>query len=212
MSRTYTVLENFIVLEGLDGSGTTTQLNLLEERLKTLNIPFFSTFEPTKSITGELIRNILKGEKQAHSYTVAFLFAADRNEHVCNPKEGIVAHLSRGELVICDRYLFSSLAYQSVSSDFDFIYSLNSHFPLPSHLFFLDTPVHICMQRLSEREGREIFEHTDFQENVLKGYRKTFAFFKEFPFHIHNIDGTLPREKIASKIWEKIESLPILKM
>ncbi|MBN2533294.1 MAG: dTMP kinase [Spirochaetales bacterium] len=211
MSRTYTVLENFIVLEGLDGSGTTTQLALLEERIKALHVPFFSTFEPTKNTTGTLIREILKGEKDAHPDTVAFLFAADRNEHLYHPIDGILIHLFRGELVICDRYLFSSLAYQSVSSDYDFIYSLNRHFPLPAFLFFLDTPVDLCMQRLSDRKGREIFENREFQENVLKGYRKTLDIFKEYPLHIHQINGTLPREKIFSEIWEKIESLPIVK-
>lgn len=211
MGQTCTVLENFIVLEGLDGSGTTTQLELLEECLASLSIPFFSTFEPTKRKTGRLIRQILKGEEKAHPDTVAFLFAADRNEHLYDPDDGIISHLSRGELVICDRYLFSSLAYQSVTADFDFIWSLNLHFPLPSYLFFLDAPVHICMQRLSGREDKEIFEHSEFQENVLKGYRKTLKRFKNNPFHIHTIDGILPREKVFLKIWEKIESLPILK-
>ena len=87
LNQTHTILENFIVLEGLDGSGTTTQLEMLEERFKTLTIPFFSTFEPTKSGTGELIREILKGKKKVHPDTIAFLFAADRNEHLHAPTD-----------------------------------------------------------------------------------------------------------------------------
>ena len=211
LKQTQQVLKNFIVIEGLDGSGTTTQLLLMKKKLKTLNIPFFSTFEPTKSDAGKLIRKILKGEHKAHPHTLAFLFAADRNEHIHDPVNGILASHLKGECVICDRYLFSSLAYQSVIADFNFILALNAHFPLPSHLFFLETPVKVCMERLSHRQGREIFEHTEFQEQVLKGYRKTLNFFKDFPFHIHRIDGTLSKEKVFSKIWEITGSLPIIK-
>jgi thymidylate kinase len=99
-----------------------------------------------------------------------------------------------------------------VAADFDFIYSLNAHFPLPSSVFFIDTPVRTCMERMSNRKGREIFEHPEFLEKVLKGYRKTFHLFRDSPFHIHMINGAESREKVFLNIWEKIESLPIVKM
>jgi dTMP kinase len=205
------ILKNFIVLEGLDGAGTTTQLSLLERKIKELSIPHFCTFEPTKGPVGMLIRSILKTEDTVDAGTAAFLFAADRNEHLYHPDSGITDHLNNGELVASDRYLFSSLAYQSVLCDFDFVLSLNNIFPLPSHLFFIDVPIAICMERLVARAEKEIYETIDFQKKVLRGYEKTLLYYKSSGMSIHRIDGTLQPHTVFQKIWEILASLPIFK-
>ncbi len=105
------ILSNFLVFEGLDGSGTTTQLGILEEELSRREIPHLISAEPTTSPIGQLIREALSGRLVLERDTLARLFAADRAEHLFG-KHGMVPRSEAGELVICDRYLFSSLAYQ----------------------------------------------------------------------------------------------------
>ncbi|MBN2351694.1 MAG: dTMP kinase [Spirochaetales bacterium] len=205
------VLENFIVLEGLDGAGTTTQLTLLDRLLGEKGVPHEATFEPTDGPVGAFIRSVLKKEKTVRPETLAYLFAADREEHVSSPTRGIRAALASGKLVLCDRYLFSSLAYQSVSSGFDFVRGLNERFPLPSLLVYLDTPVSVCAERRSRRSGTELFERDDFQERVARSYERAFGLYAHSPMRLERIDGTYAAEKIRDRIWNLLASLPIVK-
>ena len=94
------ILKNFFVIEGLDGAGTTTQLKLLDKELSVRNIPHLCTFEPTDFEIGSLIRNILHKKTKANRDTIAFLFAADRNEHIYRKDYGIIDHLDKKELVV----------------------------------------------------------------------------------------------------------------
>jgi len=203
------ILQNFIVFEGLDGSGTTTQMKHLKQRYKQSTAACWSTSEPTSGFIGTRIREILSRREKVDPRTLALLFAADRNEHLYSEPDGIIARISEGEVVICDRYLFSSLAYQSVSSDFDYIYALNSAFPLPEHLVFLDVPPEICEQRRSSRPLEEIFENLDFQGKALQGYEKAFSRLERSPMSIHKIDGTQTQESVAEKVWRMVSSQPI---
>lgn len=207
------VLENFVVLEGLDGSGTTTQLQLADRQLESRGVPHFCTGEPTKGPVGRLIRQILERKTQAGPDTVALLFAADRNEHLYDKNEGIVARLRRGELVVCDRYLFSSLAYQSLACDPQFVYSLNRRFPLPRHLVFLDTPVTMSQERLTSRctEGPELFDEPEIQQDILSAYERSFRRFPGAQMQLHRLDGSREPELVFEKFWSILESLPIVK-
>jgi dTMP kinase len=204
-------LPNFIVLEGIDGAGTTTQLDLLDERLTARSIPHFTTCEPTSNRVGELIRSVLSGKVRVAPETLAYLFAADRNEHVFDPDLGIIAKHDAAKVIVSDRYLFSSLAYQSIECDVDFIARLNERFPLPGHLFFIDIPIEVCMERLAQREAKDIFEKKGFQEKVIASYKRTLGLFDGTQMKIHIIDGTLSKEDVSQKIWEITASLPILK-
>lgn len=205
------VLDNFVVLEGLDGAGTTTQLQLIEEKLTELSIPHFCTFEPTEGTIGRVIRSILKGEMEAQAETIALLFAADRHEHIYNPEEGIAAHLARGRVVVCDRYLFSSLAYQGTVCNFDHVLSLNNNFPLPRHLIFLDTPIVLSQQRLGNRKKRELFDLRDLQPQVLEGYLKSFKLYENLGMEFHRLKGSRKPDEIFKELWSIIASLPIVK-
>ena len=137
------IIPNFAVFEGGDGSGTTTQLSLLTERLKNSKKPvFFPTFEPTEGPIGKLIRVALltsefKKDTELQRQTIAMLFAADRNEHIYKP-DGILAHANRGELVVSDRYVLSSLVYQGIECGDELPQSLNSRYPAPDVLIFFD--------------------------------------------------------------------------
>jgi dTMP kinase len=197
------------VLEGLDGSGTTTQLRMLAERLARENRPHAATWEPTDGTIGRMLRSILARETRAHPRTVALLYAADRSEHVHDPQVGIEARTRRGELVICDRYLFSSLAYQSVECGIDWVTVLNSGFPLPQCVIFLDTPVEVCQERLSQRGKEELFDGFAFQSKVREAYLKAFTRFSGSGMQFSLLDGDRPAGLIHGDIWKIISGLPI---
>lgn len=192
---------NFIVLEGLDGAGTTTQSRLLGDYFKAKDIPYHTTFEPTNQGIGAYIRSILQKKGKLRPETLAYLFAADRNEHIHNEEYGILAPLEAGEMVICDRYLFSSLAYQSEDCGFDFVRMLNDSFILPKNVYFVDTPLKECQRRITKRnEEKELFEEERFQEKVYNWYQKAFEFYQAKGVEIVTIDGTLTPEEIRDSI------------
>jgi dTMP kinase len=211
MQSASSILENFVVLEGLDGAGTTTQLRLLDRLLGEKGVPHAATFEPTEGPVGGLIRAVLRKKTAVRPETLALLFAADREEHVNGRPHGVRAALDEGRLVVCDRYLFSSLAYQSVAADFEFVLGLNGRFPLPSLLVYLDTPVAVCAERRRNRGEAELFDDSGFQTEVARAYERAFARFAGLSMRLERIDGTLPPEKIRDRIWTLIASLPILK-
>jgi len=198
--RNREILKNFIVLEGLDGAGTTTQSGMLLERFRSGKTPASSTCEPTSGPIGRALRAFLKGSDTFVPSTAAYLFAADRNEHVFG-KDGIAERTALGETVVCDRYLFSSLAYQAVDCDSDLVESLNSRFPLPEYLFFIDVPPEVAERRMASRETREIYERLDFQRKVRDNYLKILSQCDGSPMRLLLIDGTSSPEKISDEIW-----------
>jgi dTMP kinase len=204
-----TILQKFIVLEGLDGAGTTTQLRLLSERLAREGTPHLATFEPTDGQIGKLLRSILARDVRAHPRTVALLYAADRSEHVHDPVSGIEARVKKGQLVISDRYLFSSLAYQSQECGFDFVLGLNSGFPLPQRLLFLDTPVEVCQERLSERGKMELYDGAAFQTRVRDAYLHAIERYAGTGMQVSLIDGDRPAGLIHGELWKIIAGMPI---
>lgn len=198
------VLKNFIVLEGLDGSGTTTQLNNLYNTLLEGGIKCEKTFEPTDNEIGKLIRQILRKEINKEPKTISKLFTADRYEHIYG-KNGIKENCEMGIYVICDRYLFSSLAYQSPECGYDFVKEINSYFPLPEYLFFIDVDVDTCQERINSRgEAVELFEASDYQKSVDNYYRKALDDFKDSGMKIFKIDGKQTPKEITKQIADLI--------
>ena len=195
-------LKNFFVLEGLDGSGTTSQLNLLKKYCHDNNINSFFTWEPTDNPVGLLIRKVLHREVSIKPETMARLFSADRYEHLYTDKTGIKDRASSGELVFCDRYLFSSLAYQSLENDFDLILDLNP-FPLPEKVFYIQVPPEECVKRRSQREIHELFDDIALQEKLHLNYLKAFSCFSDSDMEVHIIDGT----KDMNQVFESIRNL-----
>ncbi len=201
------ILKGFIVIEGLDGAGTTTQLNRITDYLSKKEISHCKTFEPTDNKTGKFLRKVLSGEIPLEQESIAYLFAADRNEHIFGQKEGIIKQLQSNNFVICDRYLFSSIAYQSIGSDPELVQDLNSRFPLPEYLIFVDVPVDECQKRLKKRDTqKDIYDAIDYQKKVLQFYKKSIALFKDSEMILVNVDGTKPPEAITNEIIKKIFS------
>lgn len=184
------ILNGFYVFEGIDGAGTTTQAKRLAEHFSVDYATVF-TFEPTDLPIGAVIREYLNGSEGADARTLSLLYAADRNEHLERPHEGIRARIERGERVVCDRYLFSSLAYQGTFDDFAFVERINADFPLPEHLFFIDTSVDEADRRLASRASRDRYENRPLQERVHATYRRVIAEFeRRTEVRIHRIDGS----------------------
>ncbi|MCL2808737.1 MAG: dTMP kinase, partial [Treponema sp.] len=178
-----------IVFEGGDGSGTTTQLSMLCERLKNKNIKVFPTFEPTDGCIGKIIRQALRKEISIDSKTLALLFAADRNEHL-HALDGILTRVNNGELVICDRYVLSSLVYQGIECGDELPLALNSGFGIPEITIFLDIDTNIALERVKGRTSLEIYEYLDFQEKVREKYKTLVNLYLETGARIITIDAS----------------------
>ena len=169
----------FIVIEGLDGSGKTTQLRALAANLKAMGRAVAETAEPTASATGGLIRDALSGFTPRTGTEIAALFMADRVAHNVNPVNGINAMLEQGRDVICDRYYYSSLAYQGVVSDPDWVFHINVDCPeirKPDLCVFLDLDDEACLRRMeASRATREIYENEDTLLAARARYYDAFA-------------------------------------
>lgn len=115
----------FIVFEGIDGSGKSTQISLLKEHIEEHSINCMTTMEPSNGPIGTLLRQFLSGRIKGEETTLTALFAADRLDHLNNPVNGIRKLLEDGIAVISDRYVFSNYAYQSVSVPLEWIMKCN---------------------------------------------------------------------------------------
>ena len=199
------ILKNFIVFEGIDGAGTSTQIEILKQRNDADT--FFFTTEPTDSETGKFLRKMLKGDVALDARTSAFLFAADRNEHLYGTGGtncGVVTQATNGKIVVSDRYLFSSLTYQSVTCGQELPRRLNESFPLPEILFFFDIAPEISLKRVLERGKTEIYEKLDFQKATAERYKAVIDEYEKLNtgMKIVRLDATLPVDEI-SKIIER---------
>lgn len=197
----------FIVVEGLDGSGKTTQIELLRDQLQGLGEACYLTAEPTELPTGKFLRSILRGEVKADMRTTAALFAADRIEHLFHPQEGILAKLEAGYHVIASRYYFSSLAYQSEFADPNWIASLNlmAKRTLPADLtLFLDLPPEVSLVRIQDRgEARELYETKEKLTHVRESFKLAFEHFGDGE-RIRQIDAGHSVPEVADAIWQEI--------
>lgn len=200
------IAKGFIVIEGLDGAGTTTQAFLLEKRLDAAGFPVFATREPTDGPIGRLIRQALRKEFTLPSKALAMLYAADRADHLYGV-DGVLKHLDNGELVVSDRYFYSSVAYQGLTLPADDIRALNDDFPHPELLVFVDTPVDECMRRIANRgEAAELFEKEDVLRRTRAGY---IAEIRRLPEGVRLliVDGTMTPEEIADEIWTTVRAM-----
>jgi dTMP kinase len=199
------LLRRFIVFEGIDGAGTTTQLGVVDAALGIAGVPHWTTAEPTSGPVGSLIRRVLGGELSAAPGTVAHLFAADRCEHLYGSR-GIVERLGRGEVVVCDRYVLSSLAYQGAACGPDLPLYLNDRFPLPSLLIFFDIDPRLSMARIDVRRSREIYELLPFQERVREAYETSLDRISGSPTRIVRVEASLPRAEVSRIVLDAIGS------
>lgn len=207
--RTPEKLVRLIVLEGIDGAGTTTQARRLVERIGTTGVSAWSTSEPTDSSIGQLLRRVLAGEVRVAPETTAYLFASDRWEHLYGAG-GIVEHHDAGDVVVCDRYFYSSLVYQSIQCDPKLVAQLNSRFPHPALLIFVDLATELGEQRLAGRKHREIYEQIDIQTAVRRNYIREVSAAAEAT-EVVTVSGSDGEAEVHGNIWEAVARTSILR-
>lgn len=205
------IIPNFAVFEGGDGTGTTSQLTLLKERLKDSKKPvFFPTFEPTEGSIGSIIRKALKKEIAVKPQTLAMLFAADRNEHLYG-QNGLVDAAQNGCLVVSDRYVPSSLVYQGIECGDELPLSLNSRFPAPEVLLFFDLDPKIALARLQGRSSLEMYEYLDFQAKVREKYLSLLNSYSGAGVRVEIIDASKNMQEVSEQVWSVLSKMPIFK-
>jgi dTMP kinase len=185
----------FVVIEGLDGSGKTTQAKLLATRLNRSHRAFY-TAEPSQGTIGAFIRErCLYDEKRLPATVEALLFAADRVDHV---EHEIKPALAEGRLVICDRYMYSSLAYQgSTGLSTDWINTINDFALKPDFAVFIDVSPETVLNRLNRRKS--IMENLETQRKVREIYLKSVA-----KGDLELIDGEKAVEEVAEDLKETV--------
>ena len=193
----------FIVIEGIDGAGKTTQIEILAQKLREEGRTVHVTAEPTASVSGGLLRDALGGISNRTACEMAALFVLDRIFHNVNPN-GINAMLEKGIDVICDRYYYSSLAYQGSQTDFDWVKDMNLNCPeirIPDVCVFLDLAPEESLKRISKgRTTTELYEKLDTLESVRKRFFDVFELLKERD-NVKVIDTTgCTIEEVAGKI------------
>ncbi|MBO5955701.1 MAG: dTMP kinase [Clostridia bacterium] len=193
----------FIVFEGIDGSGKSTQMKILSQRLAKRGIKTRLTLEPTYGLVGETLHNILSGKIKADPKVTAALFVADRLDHITNSENGVLKCLESGETVICDRYYFSSYAYQSTEVPAEWVIEANrlcAETLRPDVTIFIDISPDEAMRRINaNRETIEIYENKDKLTSVREAYFKAFERMKDSET-IKVINGERTPEEIADEI------------
>lgn len=186
----------FIVFEGLDGSGQSTQTSLLRDFLLKQGYQVVITKEPTKdSEAGRKIRQILDEKTQEDPAELQKLFAKDREEHL---KKIIIPSLKQGRFVISDRYFFSSFAFgASDGVDLDWLIKLNDNFLIPDQTFILDVRPEVCLDRIEKRgTTKTFFEKQEKMVKILSVYK---ILPQRFPKAVL-IDGERPITEIHEEI------------
>lgn len=201
----------FIVFEGIDGAGKSTQARLLAEALEREGRRVYITAEPTPLPSGRALREVLGGKVKKTPCEIAIMFAEDRVAHNKDGEIGIEKLLAEGVCIICDRYYYSSLAYQGSQCDYEWVRSLNTRCPEIRHpdlCVFLDLTPEESMKRImsANRDGTEIYE----TEEILAKVRNTFMkviddMSKEDKIAV--IDASRDIDTIASDILAAVKSV-----
>ncbi len=197
----------FIVFEGIDGCGKSTQLRLLCDRLAACGRRPTPTAEPTNSKTGKMLRAALSGSDPRTAAEMAALFTLDRIHHN-KAEDGIESCLARGLDVISDRYYYSSLAYQGSLCDYEWVRHMNCSCPeirRPDLCIFLDISPKAALSRIGSRgEAKEIYE----KEDTLTLFRATFLrVFESLDDNVAIINAEGTPEEVAERVFAAVKPL-----
>lgn len=190
-----------VAVEGLDGSGGTTQIALLEDAGRRRGLVVRRTREPSDGPVGRLIRAELAGGEVGDA-VLPYLFAADRRDHL---DRVVLPGLARGELVVTDRYALSSFAYQAPVLGLDRVMALNADFPAPDVTVMIDLPPEACLERIARRGAvRDRFETLDRLRAVAEGYERAIAACVARGWTVVRVDGSLAPEAVHTVIAEAV--------
>jgi dTMP kinase len=200
-------LGKFIVLEGIDGSGKTLQSQLLAQNLKNLGKKVYLTKNPTDGEIGRFIRSALQGKVEIPLVSFQYLFSADRQVQQLE----VIEHLKLGEIVISDRYFWSSVAYGVADKDgIDYknevmvqtvaqsVLSMYNQFVVPDITFYLNVPVETGLSRRHDSaKEKELYENLEKMEKAEKGYQ---WLLQEFPKEFTIVDAQKPAKEVQKDI------------
>lgn len=200
----------FIAFEGIDGSGKSTQVKLLTEHLEKAGHKVYSTFEPTDSPIGSLIRDVFNHRFEADERAIAALFVADRMDHLLNKTNGLLKKIEEGYTVITDRYYLSSYAYHGINMSLDWVIEANSlaaKLLRPDLNIYIDISPEVSMKRLkSGRSSMELYENLENLKNVHNMYSEVIERLKSEE-NIFITNGDRSPEIVANDIWNKVSNL-----
>ncbi len=203
----------FVVLEGLDGAGTTTQARLLGARLREAGRRVHVTAEPSGGPVGALVRQVLsrrlvggRGAGEFDPAALALLFAADRLDHVAAE---IAPKLADGVDVVSDRFTLSSLAYQGLTTgDLAWVEAINGRAAVPDVTIFLHARADVALRRRhAASTDAELFEVSAFQREVEKSYASALERLRALGQRVVEIDGEAPVEVVSTVVWAAVEAL-----
>ena len=207
----------FVVLEGVDGSGSTTATRLLGAALRERGLTTLETCEPSDGPIGALIRQVLQhkvpspsgsGPRSFDWTTLALLFAADRRDHL---DQKVIPALQAGSVVISDRYYLSSLAYQSVTAPggrevVPWIRELNAKALRPDLTVVIDVPAAVAEERRRSRGGpEELFEKRELQQKLCDVYRSAHELVPHDPLAV--VSGVGAPEEVAAQLLEAVSAV-----
>ena len=201
-----------VVVEGIDGAGTTTQAGLLVEWLRSRSLSCALTAEPSRGPVGALLRQVLSGRVISRlpdgstgpldNGVISLLFAADRIDHLASE---ILPLLREGRIVVSDRYYHSSLTYQALEGEWEWIRAINAQARRPDITYLLDCPAETAGARLaSSRQGRDIYEKMEVQRQLVDAYRRLPSLLPDENFRV--VDATRPIAQVQDTIRRDLAS------
>lgn len=195
----------FIVFEGIDGAGKTTQVELLAKNLRALDRKVFLCAEPTSLESGKAIRRALSGAEKKSECQMAAMFVLDRIAHNIDEEIGIEVLVSQGIDVISDRYYYSSLAYQGSATDYEWVKKMNLGSPeirCPDLCIYLDLLPEDSLERISKgRESVEIYENLEKLTSVRNKFMSVIDDLRKDGENIYVVDANRTPEAIAEEIF-----------
>jgi dTMP kinase len=199
----------FLVLEGIDGAGTTTQAANIQQWLEARGVQAVVTREPSEGPVGVTIRHALRGRLRLPEVagggelpkeTIALLFAADRLDHI---EAEIKPALERGIWVISDRYVQSSIAYQGTLIELDWVEEINRYAIGADLTLFLRIEADVALQRIgTSRVQTDIFETKELLERIAHGYDQ---YYSKHPAAATVLDGSRPLADVTESVYASLE-------
>ncbi|MBQ0140435.1 MAG: dTMP kinase [Kurthia sp.] len=202
---------SFITFEGPEGAGKTTILKIIAEKCEKEGIEVITTREPGGSVIAEKIRNVILDPEHTEmdARTEALLYAAARSQHFV---EKIQPAISAGKIVLCDRFIDSSLAYQGVGRNLgiDAVYDINVFAignQMPDHTILFDLDPEVGLARINANKGREInrldVEGLEFHRSVRAAYLQLAD---KYPERIHVIDAAKSVDEVVKNVWSILQT------
>jgi len=193
----------YIVIEGIDGSGKTSQRDLLAKALKNCGVDVYVTHEPTDGHVGKLIRKMLNKEVEIDKRVLGMLFIADTYDHIVK-KDGLLDQINNGKTVISDRSYFSTFAYQSALIPMQWLidsHSMSMDLLFPNLVIYLDITPQLAFDRIISRgKPLSVHENIEFLKGLRDRYISSFHFIQHLGFGNNTMYTTINADQSVDNV------------